>query len=344
MKIWFDLSNSPHINLFHDLILDLESEGHEIIITSRPLSNTIALLDKKKLKYTIIGKHYGKSLIKKIAGYPIRIFQLFKFLKKIKPDVAISQSSFHSPLTAKLLGIRSIYTNDNEHASGNLIAFHFATKILLPENIDLKNLSLNKNIIKKIFPYPGLKEGIYLWKLSDKINKKRNNIHEYPFKIFFRPEPQTAQYYHGKINFMDETLTALLESNKYEVTVFPRDPQQIEHYKQLKFKNISLSLNPVELNDIASDCDLFIGAGGSMTRELAILGIPVISVYQEKLLEVDKYLVQQKLITHDPFLTIQKIEQFISSIKRSSPSIELMNKGKLAYSFFKNEILNLNIS
>ncbi len=29
MKIWFDLSNSPHINMFYDLIKELESEGNE---------------------------------------------------------------------------------------------------------------------------------------------------------------------------------------------------------------------------------------------------------------------------------------------------------------------------
>ncbi|MEN9964326.1 MAG: hypothetical protein RL582_1421, partial [Bacteroidota bacterium] len=113
MKIWFDLSNSPHINMFHDMIRELESRSHEVIITSRPLANTVELLDQRGLKHTIIGEHYGKNLYKKILGYPIRVLQLRKFLKDKKIDVAVSQSSFHSPVVAKLLGIPSIYTNDN---------------------------------------------------------------------------------------------------------------------------------------------------------------------------------------------------------------------------------------
>jgi predicted glycosyltransferase len=57
MRIWFDLSNAPHINLFKELLKELESDGHEIIVTCRPLSNTVSLLDLHQIKNTIIGKH-----------------------------------------------------------------------------------------------------------------------------------------------------------------------------------------------------------------------------------------------------------------------------------------------
>ena len=83
MKIWFDISNSPHVILFHDLIKDLEENGHEIVITTRPLANTIDLLDQKKLSYEIIGKHYGKQFFKKLMGFPIRVLQLVKYLKQM---------------------------------------------------------------------------------------------------------------------------------------------------------------------------------------------------------------------------------------------------------------------
>ena len=112
MKIWFDISNAPHINLFKDLIKNLESEGHEIVVTCRPLSNTVSLLELHNIKYTIIGKHYGKSFLKKMMGYPIRVRQLQKFIKPLRVDIAVSQSSFHSPVAARLLGVPSIYMND----------------------------------------------------------------------------------------------------------------------------------------------------------------------------------------------------------------------------------------
>jgi predicted glycosyltransferase len=159
--------------MFYDLIRDLEADGHTIIITSRPLANTVELLDQRGLKHTVVGEHYGKDFFKKIFGYPIRVLQLRKFLKKQKPDLAVSQSSFHSPVVAKLLGIPSIYTNDNEHALGNKPAFFAATKILIPENLPVERVAKTGISAKKVIQYPGVKEGIYLWSKGEAIQEKR---------------------------------------------------------------------------------------------------------------------------------------------------------------------------
>ena len=127
MKIWFDFVNTPDINMFQALIAELKEEGHEIYITCRPLANTTEMLDLHQMDYTIVGKHYGTSFIMKMLGFPIRICQLYVHLRKQKPDVAIGLSAFTLPLAAYLLGVPCIYTNDNEHAMGNIPAFLFAT-------------------------------------------------------------------------------------------------------------------------------------------------------------------------------------------------------------------------
>lgn len=337
MRIWFDLSNSPHINMFHDLIRELEKDGHEVVITSRPLANTVQLLDQRGLKHTIIGEHYGKNFYKKMFGYPIRVMQLRSFLKNKKIDLAISQSSFHSPLTAWLLGVPSIYTNDNEHAMGNKPSFIFASQILIPENLAVEKVATWGVSAKKVLQYPGVKEGIYLWSKGEQIQKERNNATDKTIRIYIRPEPQTAQYYKGKQNFLDDTIIEL--KDKYSITVLPRDKNQSEHYAQAKFKGVHVPEKPMSFDEIAAKCTVFIGAGGSMTRELAILGIPTISVYQDDLLDVDGYLLKQGLMLHEPSLTSQKLEQFINSLENQSPSLELMDKGKQAYELFKTQIL-----
>ena len=331
--------------MFYDLIKELESEGHEIIITTRPLANTIQLLNQKNLKHTVVGKHYGKNFLYKLFGFPVRIIQLVLFLKKKKLDLAVSQSSFHSPLTAKILGIPSLYTNDNEHALGNKVGFYFATKILVPEYFDLPKYLTSKNIRNKTVKYPGLKEGMYLWNYSNEINEYRKKKFSNKLKIYFRPEPQTAEYYNAKTNFLDDTIVSLIQNKSYDVTIFPRDSKQLHHYKQNKFTNIHVSEIPVSLKEIASTCDVFIGAGGSMTRELSILGIPTISVYQSNLLDVDKYLIQNKLMIHEPELNYEKLEKYLLIPNNiNSASSEIIEKGKIAYSFFKDQILKTKIA
>jgi uncharacterized protein len=337
MRIWFDISNSPHVNMFYGLIKELEKDGHEIVITSRPLANTIALLDQKGLKHTTVGEHYGKDFFKKVFGYPIRVMQLRKFLKDKNIDVAISQSSFHSPVVARLIGVPSIYTNDNEHAMGNKPAFICANTILIPENLAVDKVATTGISAKKVVQYPGVKEGIYLWSKGEAIQEKRKLNNSGEVKIYIRPEPQTAQYYKGKENFLDDTILAL--QDKYSIIVLPRDTNQHNHYKQEKFSKTQVPDKPLSFDAIAADCTLFIGAGGSMTREMAILGIPTISVYQDDLLDVDQFLLQKELMLHEPNLTPEKVTEYIEKLKNTPPSLELMEKGKQAYQLFKNELL-----
>ncbi len=325
--------------MFFDLIKELESEGNEIIITARPLANTIDLLNQKKLAFTVIGEHYGKNIFKKIAGYPIRIFQLANFLKNQQIDIAVSQSSFHSPIVAKLLGIPSIYTNDNEHAWGNKPSFYFATKILIPENLSIDKIigwGISRN---KVIQYPGVKEGIYLWSKSKEIYKNRLDMNHKKNNIYIRPEPQTAQYYKGKVNFLDETIINL--QHDFNITILPRDNEQMIHYTNEKFKYCLVPEKPLSFESIASNCSVFIGAGGSMTREMAIIGIPTISVYQDKLLAVDQYIISKGLMTHDANINAKKIQNIIYNIEKRNPAQELMIKGEKAYILLKSEIVNL---
>ncbi|MFN5422082.1 MAG: DUF354 domain-containing protein [bacterium] len=337
MKIWFDLSNSPHINMFYDMIKDLENEGHTIIITSRPLANTLELLKEKNLEHTVVGEHYGKSIFKKIFGYPIRIVQLKKHLSALKPDLAVSQSSFHSPVVAKWLGVPSIYTNDNEHALGNIICFLFADRVLIPEKMSISSFFKLNRFSQKFIRYPGVKEGIYLWSKADGIYNSRKSLEASHNPILFiRPEPLTAQYYNGKQNFLDDLLFEL--QHACDITVLPRDKTQARHYADKRFSQIHIPPKPLSFDDIASSCTLFIGAGGSMTRELAMIGIPTISVYQGELLEVDKLLISKGLMHHIPDLNTAKVFHLLKHIENQQPSTELVDAGKAAYHLFKREI------
>ena len=342
MNIWFDISNSPHINLFHALISQLEQEGHNIFITSRPLANTIALLDQKGMQHQVVGKHYGKNLIGKMLGYPIRVIQLCLYLKGKGIDLAVSQSSFHSPLAAKLLGVPSIYTNDNEHALGNLPSFFFASKILLPERFNLNGISKYAFISKKIKYYPGVKEGIYLWRMSKVKKPKDDSTICAHLKLYIRPEPSTAQYYNGNQDFLDDLINAL--SLRFNIIILPRTKEQIDHYSSNLFNNIKVAKKPISFETIANDCDLFIGAGGSMTRELAMIGIPTISVYQGDLLEVDKLLIENGLMYHTKAISSNDVFTMSHQLPGANQENSLMAKGKLAYDILYNTIINTNKS
>jgi len=332
MRIWLEISNSPHINLFAGIIGEL-ARGHEIVVTARPLANTLQLLELHGIKHTVVGSHYA-GRVAKAYGYPLRVWQLRTFLKDKGIDVALSQSSFHSPVVARLLGVRSIYMNDNEHALGNVPAFVAASTILVPECLTEENLRRQFAARRKVRRYPGVKEGIYLHRLEPRL--RANGHRKRRACIYVRPEPRTAQYYNGSHNFLDELLLGL--ASEADVTLLPRDRVQAGHYA--RFQGIRVVTGALDIGEIAPDCDLFIGAGGTMTREMAVLGIPTISVYQEKLLDVDRYLMAREAFVHRPALKAAEALRHLERAERRPPNRELLEKGRLACELIKTELLN----
>lgn len=336
MNIWFDLSNSPHINLFARMIRDLEAEGHEVFITCRPLANTIDLLELHGLRYEVVGVHYGGDLKMKLLGYPIRVWQLWRYLKGKRIDVAISQSSFHSPVVAQLLGVRSIYMNDNEYAMGNIPAFMCASRIMVPEFLADEKLRRQCASAHKVVHYPGVKEGIYLWELDEQLSRARRiPARKQRPSVYIRPEPWTAQYYKGSRNFLDDLILGIKDQAR--VIVLPRGSAQGLHYRD--FGGVEVVDTALDIADVAPDCDLFVGAGGTMTREMAVLGIPTISVYQDELLDVDRYLLDAGAFVHAPKLTASALLTILQGAARKPADRLLLNKGRQAYALIKESIL-----
>jgi hypothetical protein len=290
MKIWIDISNAPHVNFFRQFIEEWKTD-YEIVVTARPLSNTIDLLEKHKINFNSVGAHYGKKKISKLLGFLRRSSELYAFLKKKNIDIAISQSSFYSPYVAKKLKIPCIYTNDNEYAKGNYIGFLLAETVLLPES--MKKWVKNRFFKKRVVYYPGVKEGIYIREIKKASSKNGNTI-------YFRPEPWHAQYHAYSANMFDDMLRKL--AKKFKIVILPRDMEQEKHYSNMsdELDNIAIPSGVEPVEKIAEKCDFFLGAGGSMTREFALMGIPTVSIYQGSLLEVDNYLIECGLLISEP--------------------------------------------
>jgi predicted glycosyltransferase len=340
MKIWFDISNSPQVLLFKDMLIDLKSQGHDLLITSRPLANTVALLDEASISHTIIGKHYGRKTFKKLLGYPIRVYHLWIYLRNKQIDLSISQSSFHAPLVARLLGVPSIYTNDNEHAIGNLPAFIFASSVLLPDKFSINNSILKSILNRKTIYYPGVKEGIYLFRKAGYRQYANRLSSRPPFNIYIRPEPSTAQYYKGKQNFLDDLIKSL--KSEFSITILPRNEEQKTYYTSATFNGVYIPPSILSFDEIVKDCSLFIGAGGSMTREMALMGIPTISVYQDKLLSVDMELIKQGQMVYKPDLKVEDVREL--ALNKNQHNTSFLENGRLAYDLFMKTINNYNYS
>ena len=335
MKIWIDFINTPQVSFWVPFIREFKNDNHKIIITCRDSGNTIELLKQHGFDYQIIGKKVGNGILQKLLFFPKRIYQLHSFISKNKPDVAASQSSFYQPVVARILGIPCLYTNDNEHAKGNLFGFVFANKVILTHALNNEKFIRKWALKSKILFYPSVKEAIYLSQQPELVQI----IPDKKTTIYFRPEPWSAQYYNGPLNFFDDTL--LMLASEYKVTILPRDHNQVVYYQQEKFNQILVAEKPLNLKDIVSNCLLFIGAGGSMTRELAVLGVPVISIYQSEMLCVDKYLIDKGQMKNKPDITYKEIKIDLFKGNNSQKDSSILNEGKESFNIIRELIVNL---
>lgn len=67
-----------------------------------------------------------------------------------------------------------------------------------------------------------------------------------------------------------------------------------------------------------------------MTREAAVLGVPTISVYQDDLLAVDRYLIERGWMVHRKEIDAAFVEEFLRTTERRPPSSDLLDKGEAA--------------
>ena len=296
MKIWIDIVNSPHVRFFNGVIKRLKNDGHEVLITARDFSNIHDLLDIFGLDYISIGNH-GVTLEEKLLSSTKRAYELSKFIAKENIDVAITKHSIELPRVAFGLGIPNVFVLDNEHAiAANKLTLPLTNKLIIPEIFDVWNtihFGMNPNDIVR---YNGtcevshLEDFVYNENILEDLNLKIKNDKI----IFMRPEPSLASYLDADCT--KSVLTPIVDSLKddADILILPRFKTQGEIFKDLE--NVHVLKTPVDTFSLMKKADLVIGAGGTMNREAALLGTPVISCYPGKQLSVDTYYINKGLM------------------------------------------------
>ena len=103
---------------------------------------------------------------------------------------------------------------------------------------------------------------------------KDDSTSQSPLKLYIRPEPSTAQYYNGKQNFLDDVIKEL--SSIFSICILPRSAEQAHHYLGNSFQHIAVAEKPISFEDIANDCDVFVGAEGGLANLAFAVGTDTI--------------------------------------------------------------------
>ena len=296
MKIWIDIVNSPHVRFFNGIIKRLKADGHEVIITARDFSNIHDLLDIFNIEYTSIGDH-GVTLEEKLLSSTKRAYDLANFIKDKDIDVAITKHSIELPRVAFGLKIPNIFILDNEHAiAANKLTLPLVNKLVIPEIFDVWDSIKFGMDPNNIIRYDGTCEVTHLedFTYNENILEDLDIEVSKKYTILMRPEPSLASYLDTDCN--KSVLTPIVDELKdiADILVIPRFNAQSEIFKDID--GVHVVKTPVDTFSLMKRCDLVIGAGGTMNREAARLGTPVISCYPGAQLSVDSYYIKRGLM------------------------------------------------
>ena len=140
MRVWIDLSNSPHPLLFEPIARQLEASGAVVSVTARDNAQTVELARQRWRDVEVIGGPSPPGRAAKGGSMLERVRALASWARRERPDVALSHNSYAQIVAARLLRIRVVTAMDYEHQPANHLAFRLADTVLLPAALESSRL------------------------------------------------------------------------------------------------------------------------------------------------------------------------------------------------------------
>jgi predicted glycosyltransferase len=301
MRVWVDLTNTAHVLVLRPLVELLESDGHEVELTARPLSHTVELLDEWGHPYKVVGRHGGSKRLGKARAAAGRVPQLVSFARRRGFDCALGHGSTDLPPACRLLRIPNTTMFDYEWATlQHHVICRLATRVAVPDAIPFERLAPYGAKPPKLVRYPGMKEEYYLADFEPDpsvlgvVGLGKSPLPASGTLAVVRTAPSYALYLGGSENpLLPRVLERLSGAGETETVVLARTAEQRQAVRALELSRVHVPDHAVDGRSLVALADVLVSAGGTMNREAAVLGTPVWSIFEGKLGAVDEQLIRE---------------------------------------------------
>jgi len=297
MRYWFDLLTPKQLLFFRPVIDLLRKEGHDVMATSRRYREVEQLASMLGLDLTFVGARGGKDPLEQFQQSLKRMEQLLPLVVSYEPDVSVSVASADCARVSFGLRIRHVAVNDSPHSmvAGKLslpLSHHVITPWIIPYSA-WTVFGVTRSQVSRyraLDPAAWVKRRPRTAATGGKTGKRAT--------ILVRLEESYAPYLAGSDESWPERVLARLarDFKGNELVALCRYEDQLETVKR-KFG--SAYTIPEEVADGAAmieRSDVFVGMGGTMTTEAALLGVPAVSAFQGAELYTEEYLQTKGLL------------------------------------------------
>jgi hypothetical protein len=299
VRVWIDLTNSPHVLVMRPIFERLRADGHDVRVTARDFAQTVELCERLGIPHTTIGRHRGERLGAKAVGLASRSAALVRWARAQARetggfDLALGHGSNDVTVAAALMRIPSSTMFDYEWATvQHNVNCRLARAVVVPEAIPPERLE-RYGARGKLHRYAGLKEEYYLADFEpDPAVLEELALEQTRPLVVVRTPPEVSLYHRFENDLFAEVLERLRAAARegLQVVVLPRVAAQ---RRQLSgTPGFVVPERAVDAQSLVAFADLVISAGGTMNREAVALGTPVYTTFEGRMGAVDERLIEE---------------------------------------------------
>jgi predicted glycosyltransferase len=305
MRLWFDLLTPKQLLFFRPVIDNLRKDGDEVLVTSRNYREVEQLATTLGLGLTFAGSRGGKDPVEQFRLSLERMELLLPIVVDFSPDISVSVASADCARISFGLRVKHVAVNDSPHSmvAGRLslpLSHHLITPWIIPYYAWTPFGIAPSQVTR----YRGLDAAAWLkrrptrdtegWERRDEERRAQSQAGT----ILVRLEESYAPYLAGSDESWSERVLGRLAHDfvGYELIALCRYQEQLERIKA-KFGSVyTVPEHVVDGAAMTERSDVFVGMGGTMTTEAALLGVPAVSAFQGAELYTERYLLSKKLL------------------------------------------------
>ena len=294
MRVWIDITNSPHVLFFRPLIRLLEEDGHEVEVTAREYAQTLELLQLHGIAHHVVGPRHGGAGVarqgaraRRAAAGAAPLREAGPVRHRARARLARADAGRAQPRDPQRHRAR-LRVRD---APAPARAAGGDTRRSSPTRSRPERLARLGAKPPKLVRYPGIKEEYYLADFEpdpaavDGIDPAR-------VLVVVRTPPEVSLYHrHGNPLFA-QVLERLGRDESVHAVVLPRTAEQRGQIRARGLPSLHVPEHAVDAQSLVALADLVVSAGGTMNREAVALGTPVYTTFAGKLGAVDERLIR----------------------------------------------------
>ena len=296
VRAWFELLTPKQVLFFRPVIEELRASGAEVLVTSRRYREVGPLAERAGLALKYVGDRGTKGPEDQLLAATRRQEEMIPLVRGFKPKVAVSIASAVCARVAFGLGIRHVAVNDSPHSevAGRLsipLSYHLLCPWVIPYEA-WKRFGISR---KQVTTYRALDPAA--WLKREPLHGPVPDLDPGRKTITVRVQESDAPYLaRADLKWVDRVLESLTDTfPDTNLVALCRYDYQVEEVRSKFGSRWIVPDEVVSGHDLLAATDLFVGMGGTMNAEAALMGVPTVSAFQGSLY-TDRYLASVGLL------------------------------------------------